>query len=406
MNLLFDKLGKLKIIYVSCLVSEERFAKLYSSSLVVPGQQVQKYHRLLAEGLSRICDVETISAIPMSRKIDKRILIVEKGEMAEKIKYNYLVTLNVPIIKNIYTMISSFYTTLKKLITDRSACIVVDVLNSSVSLGAILACKALNRISVGIVTDVPDYLDDGSNRLSSRLSNVIIRNCKAYIFLTQQMNSLLNEKHLPYIVIEGMVDIKMTKKLKNADANGSKKICLYTGGIYKKYGIDQLVKGFIKADVANCELHIFGDGDFKSELEIYCTKYQNIKFLGVKPNEDIIKAQLKASLLVNPRPTNGEYVKYSFPSKNMEYMASGTPVLTTFLPGIPVEYFKFCYIIEEETQDGICNALINTLAQSNIELFQKGMSAREFVLTNKNNLVQSQRVVEFINEITANRKKH
>ena len=36
----------------------------------------------------------------------------------------------------------------------------------------------------------------------------------------------------------------------------------------------------------------------------------------------IVKEEKKSTLLVNPRFTNEEYTKYSFPSKNMEYMAS------------------------------------------------------------------------------------
>lgn len=400
-----EKDNMLKIIYVSSLVSEEKFKKLYSDSSLIPGQQIQKYHRLLAEGLSHFCHIETLSAIPMNRKINRNSIIFEKAEVVGKLKYCYLMTLNVPIIKNIYVLISSYFITLKKLVTYSDTVVIVDVLNSSVSLGAILACKTLRRLSIGIVTDVPDYLDDGSNSPSSKLSNVIIRNCMAYIFLTQQMSILLNEKHLPYIVIEGLVDINMIKRHKIPDMQNSTRICLYAGGIYRKYGIEQMVKGFINADIANCELHIFGDGDFADELKMYCMNYQNIKYFGVRSNEDVINAQLKATLLINPRPTNEEYVKYSFPSKNMEYLASGTPVLTTFLPGIPIEYFKYSYMIEEDTMEGICKALIYTLAQSNTELFQKGKIAREFVLTYKNNLIQSQKVVELINVIRDNHKR-
>ena len=75
-------------------------------------------------------------------------------------------------------------------------------------------------------------------------------------------------------------------------------------------------------------------------------QYPAVKYKGVAPNAVIVEEELKATLLVNPRPTGEEYTKYSFPSKNMEYMASGTPVLTTCLPGMPAEYNEYVYLLK------------------------------------------------------------
>lgn len=62
-------------------------------------------------------------------------------------------------------------------------------------------------------------------------------------------------------------------------------------------------------------------------------KYEKIdnrnKYFRVVPNQAVAEEELKATLLVNLRPSNEEFTKYSFPSKNMEYMVLGTPTLTT-----------------------------------------------------------------------------
>ena len=57
--------------------------------------------------------------------------------------------------------------------------------------------------------------------------------------------------------------------------------------------------------------------------------------MGCVTNDEIVRLQCEATLLVNPRPSDKEFCKYSFPSKTIEYMASGTPVLMTKLPGVP-----------------------------------------------------------------------
>ena len=107
-------------------------------------------------------------------------------------------------------------------------------------------------------------------------------------------------------------------------------------------------------------------------------------------------AELKASLLVNPRPTNEDYVKYSFPSKNMEYMASGTPVITTHLPGMPDEYLPYVFLFEDETVSGMINMLQKILLLSNEELYTMGFRAKKFVLENKNSVVQARRILDMI----------
>lgn len=89
---------------------------------------------------------------------------------------------------------------------------------------------------------------------------------------------------------------------------------------------------------------------------------------------------MKAALLVNPRPIKPEYTKYSFPSKNMEYMVSGTPLMTTKLPGIPKEYYPYIYLLEDESPEGIARRLNEILNISMIERNEKAKEARKFVI--------------------------
>ena len=113
-------------------------------------------------------------------------------------------------------------------------------------------------------------------------------------------------------------------------------------------------------------------------------------------NSQIVEKEQQAALLVNPRPTNAEFVKYSFPSKTMEYMASGTPLLTTRLPGMPGEYYPYVDFIMAESPQGIADALKRVLSRSDEELFQKGQAAREFVLKQKNNVVQAEKLLKML----------
>ena len=89
-------------------------------------------------------------------------------------------------------------------------------------------------------------------------------------------------------------------------------------------------------------------------------------------------------------------MKYSFPSKTMEYMASGTPVLTTILPGMPKEYYPYVYLLPDESAAGISGMLKQVLSQSDEALFEKGNAARNFVLDTRNNVVQAAKILEML----------
>ena len=219
---------------------------------------------------------------------------------------------------------------------------------------------------------------------------------KKYLFLTEQMSDIVNPKNRPYVVLEGHSDISMKDTVNQLSNKYDKKVCLYAGSLKRIYGIENLVEGFVKANVENSELHIYGNGDYVVDLKKLSEKYENVKYMGIAPNSVIVEEELKATLLVNPRPTNEEYTKYSFPSKNMEYMASGTPLLTTKLPGMPKEYNDYVYLLEEENIEGIKNALTEILGKSKEELHSKGEAAKNFVMNEKNNIVQAKKVIDMI----------
>lgn len=74
-------------------------------------------------------------------------------------------------------------------------------------------------------------------------------------------------------------------------------------------------------------------------------------------------------------------------------MVSGTSTLTSNLPGMSEEYKQYVYLIEDETVEGLTNTLRSVLLKTKEELHQKGMIARDYVLYNKNNIVQAKKIV-------------
>jgi glycosyltransferase involved in cell wall biosynthesis len=125
-------------------------------------------------------------------------------------------------------------------------------------------------------------------------------------------------------------------------------------------------------------------------------KHDNIRYFGFVPQAQAVYLQGKAALLINPRTNEALYSRYYFPSKTMEYMRAGKPVLCCKLDGIPAEYDEYlCYIQPQDAQ-GIRSAVRSVMALTQEERDGIGRRARDFVLSEKNNGVQGKKALELL----------
>lgn len=399
----------MNIIYVSSGCSEDKFEDLRKKGITKKLPQAQKYHQLMVEGLAEVIDgtVYVISAIPTNRSWSKRLFFDREVETIGNIQYRYIPFINFPLIGQL-SRIFFAGKEIRRLLDGSRTYIICDVLNQSVSEAAKKAGKRNGIPVLGIVTDVPGHTSGASRKEYSffrRLlgdfaeyrASKIIHSYDSYLFLTEAMNNVVNLNNRPYMVAEGQCDHKMK------DAGTVKKsfprVAMYAGGIHKEYGIEMMVEAFLKEDRDGWELHIYGDGNYREELTELSEVNSKIKYFGVVSNAEITQRQLEASLLLNPRPTDAEYVKYSFPSKTMECMVSGTPLLTTRLPGMPEEYYSHVYFFDDESVEGMAEAFSRVLALPDNELSEKGRQAKEFVLKEKNNISQARKVISFLDNL-------
>lgn len=385
------------IIYVYSGCSPKKYKEYIESKGLRVQQQSQKYNQLLMEGLAANgAKVQAVSSRPINRTVDRKLFYKGERDSDGGINYTYVPFINYPILRNVTVFFSVFFKLLF-MRTDKHRAMACDALNIVASFAALLACKLRGIRTVGIVTDVPCHRPNNAKiPFHEKVNFWLMKRFDSYLFLTEQMNPVLNPKNRPYVVLEGHADTNMAKAENRLGNKYPEQVCLYAGTLRRIYGIENLVRGFIQADIPGTQLHIYGNGDFAEDLTRLAEAHPSVKYFGVAPNQTIVENELKATLLVNPRPTGEDYTKYSFPSKNMEYMASGTPVLTTCLPGMPAEYNDYVFLLKEETAEGVADALQEIFSHSAEELHAKGMAAREFVLKEKNNVVQAKKVLDMI----------
>lgn len=253
-----------------------------------------------------------------------------------------------------------------------------------------------------IVPDLPAYYDyakvSGFRKMLRKINNRSIEKCMSrvdrFVLLTEHMKEPLGVGERPYTVVEGICASKPSGY--GRTAIDGKKIVLYTGSLNKQFGIDVLLEGFEKIPNEDYELWVCGGGDYQEFVKAASEHDSRIKFYGYVSKEKIMELQSKATVLVNPRQNTGEYTKYSFPSKTLEYLLSGVPVVAYKLDGIPSEYEPYFCFPEDNSADALSEAIKKVCEDKSSWYSLTAEKAVDFVLTEKNPRKQAKKILELM----------
>lgn len=253
------------------------------------------------------------------------------------------------------------------------------------------------------VPDLPEYMDvTNKSFVYSVFKKLHISHLKknigeidGYVFLTDYMKEWF-DKEISYTVIEG---IYKENQIVPEESFSKERVILYAGGLCEEYGVLELVEAFMKIRENDWKLELIGDGPLLPTLKQIANNEDCLLIRGVLPNSEVLKRQKQVSILVNPRKAQQVFTKYSFPSKTIEYMASGTPMVGYRLPCIPDEYYEYIYEVEEE-DNGLETCLKKVMMLSEQERNQLGLLAKRFIQNEKNATKQCAKIMKLIESIS------
>lgn len=256
-----------------------------------------------------------------------------------------------------------------------------------------------------VVPDMPEFIDLSENpsvlkraynRWLSRRSRKMTKYIDSFVYLTAQSAEFFCDDK-PYVVVEGIADD--TEDEKSQKIFSDKKVILYTGTTNSRFGIMNLLDAFSQISDENYELWICGCGDSDDRIKEAVKSDSRIKFKGIVPHEKVISLQRQATVLVNPRPNEGEYTKYSFPSKNMEYLSTGIPLVAFKLDGIPEEYDPYCIYVKENTTICLAQTLEMVCEWDEKQRKEFGQKAKAFIQRYKNAKLQTRKIIKMLEEL-------
>ena len=205
-------------------------------------------------------------------------------------------------------------------------------------LHAFLAKLFLRKpfVVYGRGTDI--YLASRFDRLLYKLT---LARADAVIAQTNDMKSAIQKLyHRDVFVIPNGVDIDRFSRISRGKARirlnieANEKILLFVGGLRPVKGVRYLIESMsiIKQRDRNIRLLIVGDGEQRRNLEKSTEKLNLgkwISFAGEIPSERVAEYLVASDIFVLPSLSEG------FPLTVLEAMASGLPIVTTRVRGLP-----------------------------------------------------------------------
>lgn len=152
------------------------------------------------------------------------------------------------------------------------------------------------------------------------------------ISIIQNYNSFLNCRKKYKYFYQGGIPKYNSNNITTSPIN-----LIFTGTITKLTGIEKFAEQFGELKIPGIELHIYGKGDF-NKLYSLEKQYNNIFIHGYVSILELENAMLNAFAFVNPRDDKEESNQNTFPSKLLEYISYGKPILSTFSNSLDEEF--------------------------------------------------------------------
>lgn len=394
----------IQIHFLTSILPKQNYKWIKHNSKGAMSNANDSFQRAVIDGLLKngvelqLLNVPNIGAFPFRfKKIVSPNFTIDEGE---GIKGNNFGFTNVNLLKHKFIE-NSLEDHISKIANKVDHLLIYDLYLPFLKIAKFLKSTKPHVKIVIIIPDIYGFTGYSNNLLRKILTNneeeEIYKNLKfidGFVLLTDQMKDKLPSfiKQKQSIVLEGILNPDVLE-IESDPICSKEKIVLYSGAIEERHGVLNLIKSF-KLLRTQAQLHLYGDGSAKEKVLEAINGVNNIHFFGQRERITVLKKQKEATLLVNPRTSEGDFTQYSFPSKIIEYFASGVPTLMYKLDGIPDNYYNHCFVPIDESIEALALKLSEILNLDANILEKVGQDARNFILENKKSDSQAKKILK------------
>ena len=374
-----------KILFIGNYTTEELYKTITEKGIRDLSQAARLFQKRFINAMSEFdSGFQAISLIPTDGSIELPEQVCEGKTIIKVIKIE-------PGIQGTITTMNVIDHEIREIESNNLTIIMYAV--NPIALIPILRIKKRKKIK--IVTICPElprfrrYKKSIRNEFKRRVFEHYNRKFDGFIIFAEEMN-----KYLPvnrhYMLLEGFAP-----EVIQLPERRERNIALYAGGLAEDNGIRMMIEAAHLSKRID-ELWICGVGD--------CLEYvkqnanEKVRYLGRLSNDQVLLAEKQAKVLLNVRDPRNDLTRFSFPSKILEYMASGGIVISSKLPAIPKEYYKYMVLLDKYTEEDLAIQLDTVFSMSDDDFAAFTSASTKYVKT-KQATNRCSQILDFISKL-------
>lgn len=343
---------------------------------------------LEAFGAADLPAPEVVSYRPMPSFPRSRTLFYRGGttEIADGEPIRFMPFLNIGALKIVSLGIASFVSVLKWAADNPEAkrkIVIAYNLTAPPAWPILWACRLVGAEFVPFIGDIyvpGEVVKDtwmrrrefeSQKRVIPKVDGLMVANRAIVEDFAPNRDSILVEGGVP----EAMIDRFACAQQQDRDTFN----IVFAGALTELNGIPLLLEVFAKLDDPRFRLTIAGRGECEPLVKQVAARDSRVTALGLIPHEKVAEQYETADLLVSLRRTNNQTHRYVFPSKVVECLSTGRPLLTTATGHAKEEFGPFALIVEDETATAIADQITEFAAKPAEERFSLGKAAQDYV---------------------------
>ena len=316
----------MNILVLTSAMTDSDFASYQEVAKIKPNPSNQNFYSKLIKTLAIHNNISVVSHRPLVKGMFKQNAVYSDFAIDGKTKYYYTYNKCGKSFK-IFGEKRSIENSAKKAIDDfvsNDFLIITDTLRLNLVKTAKKIARQYGVKIIGMLTDNPFNLSNGSSFVKKSLKKEA-SSLDGYLSLTQNLVTAFNQ-HIPSYIFEGLV----------TEENEGKKDPIhnyfyFAGSLYERYGVKTLVDAFHESNIKS-KLVIAGSGPLDKYIEQLAEDDYRILYLSQISKDKNIAYMRNSIANINPRPLNKQLDEESVPSKLLEYLSIGTPVISTKFP--------------------------------------------------------------------------
>ena len=363
------------IIYFTTSQEEKDYRSYIGYWKIPLNPSNQNFHNKFIRSLAIKNKVEVISIRPYSVSKMKVAKLNKETKEDGNITWHYLKRAGGKIYRSL-TILPQVKAIMKKMDV-KDAVIITDTINTSTCVTANKMGQKYHLPVIGVCTDSPSNIA-GTKRSYTMYLLSQAQKYSGYMALTDGLNDLFNPDNKPSYIFEGLVE---DRKFNTKPADNKNPYFFFGGALMERYGIYQLIEAFKILNPKDTDLYICGHHGDREMLRSAIKGNTHIKFLGILTMNKVMEYEQRAIASINPRPFTEDLDRFSIPSKTLEYMAMGRPVISVKNSILMEKFPKEVVWVETANPSDLVHGMKEVLKMTESEKEEFGQKAKSRVLS-------------------------